>query len=134
MPKSKKMIKGAGWFDGLTGSTNISSATSGSWWNWGSTKKTPSYPQTQPYSSSQTQTQAQAQPYSSNQSQPYSSSSMMKTDYSYGGRKRRGKARGGSNLADTAAPISNSHTAKAHWVGGKRTKKNKKNRKTARKH
>lgn len=138
MPKSKKMKKGAGWFDGLTGSTNISSATSGSWWNWGSTKKTPSYPQTQPYVSSQSQ--PQSQPYSSSQTQsqpqtqPYSSSSMMKTDYSYGGRKRRGKARGGSSLADTAAPISNSHTAKAHWVGGKRTRKHKKNRKTARKH
>ena len=134
MPKSKKMKRGSGWFDGLTSSmTTTSSGTSGSWWNWGSTKKptsyTPSQPLSQPYS--QPQSTSQSQPTS----QPYGSSSMTSTNYSYGGRKRKGKARGGSSLSEHAAPVSNSHTAKAHWVGGKRTRKNKnKHRKSSRKH
>ena len=138
MPKSKKMKKGSGWFDGLTSSTTnvLSSASSGSWWNWGSTKKTPSYtpspsPSPLPSQPQSDNLQSQSQP----QSQPYGSSSMTNTNYSYGGRKRKGKARGGSSLAEHAAPVSNSHTAKAHWVGGKRTRKNKnKHRKSSRKH
>lgn len=43
----------------------------------------------------------------------------------YGGKRKSKKMRGG-NLAATAAPISDIKTAQPHnWVGGKKTRKNK---------
>ena len=47
------------------------------------------------------------------------------TTSAYGGKRKSKKMRGG-NLAATAAPISDIKTAQPHnWVGGKKTRKNK---------
>jgi hypothetical protein len=119
MPRTRKNMKG-GFLDSL--SSTLSS--------WGSSI---SQSASDAYNKAKNATTSAYNSTTSSTSVPVSQSYTPMTTSTYGGKKRSRKMRGGysnnialTGLAANASPISGIKTAEPHnWVGGKRTRKNK---------
>jgi hypothetical protein len=153
--KSHRRMKKGGLFEGITSGWNSMTTGASSWFgskkptssSSSSTYSTPTY--STPTSSTTTSTTSTYTPPTTVESTPSTESSSTyssTTSSALGGtrkrRRGRGKRGGGcsgtmsySSLAENAAPISDSRTAQAKWVGGaKRTKRHNKKRSSSRRH
>ena len=117
MPRRHRKMKG-GFLDSL-------SSTLSSWGSTISQSASNAYNKTKSAASSAYSSATGSTPTYNAQAPTTSYTSSYTPSGAYGGKRRSRKMRGG-NLAANASPISGIKTAQPHnWVGGKKTRKNK---------